>query len=170
MAKFSRKDRQAVIDDYLNDSRRNQFIPAEFLEWLSERPDHEVYDLFFGMDDEDAARAHRVDMVRTWTSGLRITVRVAAPEARNVGSVQVREYTLPAMISPVGGRKSGGGYLAVDPDNPDHMLEIYRQAATDLAKWIERYEGAMSMRGIALSSIKEIVAELKAAGDVVEAA
>ncbi len=172
MAGFAKRERQAVIDEYLNATGRNSFIPAEFLDWLGDRPDHPVYNLFFGMDDEAAARSYRVDMVRSWVSGLRISVQVQSQTHQRIGavSVRVRECTLPAMISPIGGRKSGGGYQPVDPENSEHLAEIYRQAAVDLARWIERYEGAMLLRGADLSMMKQIVAELEAAGSVGQAA
>ena len=163
---FARKERQRIIDNYLNESGHNRFVPAEFLDWLSARPDHEVYDVFFGMSDEDAARAHRIDMVRQWTSGLRVTVNLSEQSAVKVGSVTVREVSLPAMVSPLSGRKGGGGYIPVDEDA---LPELRLQAAQSLGSWLERYSGVLMLSGISVDPIKEIVRKLEAA-DVVEAA
>ena len=44
---FSKKTKQRIIDDYLNETGRNRFIPEEFINWLQHKPDHEMYDAFF---------------------------------------------------------------------------------------------------------------------------
>lgn len=170
MAGFSKTERQRIVDSYLNDTGRNAFVPLQFIEWLRDRPDHEVYDVFFGMDDAEAALAHRIELARGWVSGLRITVKTAAAAPSRIGSVTVREHRFPAMISPVCGRKSGGGYVALDPDDLDHMRELARQGAADLTRWIERYEGVASRFGLSVDALNEIAAALSRAGSVDEAA
>ena len=37
--RFGKRDRQAIVDDYLNKTGRNTIVPAEFREWLSTQPD-----------------------------------------------------------------------------------------------------------------------------------
>jgi len=168
MAGFSMKQRQAIIDGYLAATGRNSFNPAEFIDWLSTEPDHEAYEWFFGMDDASAAREHRIAMARGMANGLRITARVteAAPSSAPI-RVSVREF--PAMISPMSGRKDGGGYVGFDPRDPSHLSELRRQGAQALRAWLARYRGIAESGGLDLRCIEEIAGALDGAG-VVDAA
>ena len=157
---FKKADRQRIIDDYLAASGANMFNAAEFIDWLSGRPDHEAYDLFFGMDDETAAREHRITLARQMASGLRITAQVSTvPQRSSVVQVAVREF--PALVSPIAGRKEGGGYLAFDPNDAAHAAELRRQAATALRGWLARYRGVVEMGGLDVSPIEEIAAQIE---------
>lgn len=166
MAAWNARERQRVVDEYLNASGRNQFVPREFLAWLRERPDHPVHPVFFGMDDLEAAQAWREGRVRHWISGLRIAVRVADAGRSPVAGVVVRE--LPAMVSPAAGRSSGGGYAPVDPSDPVMVAELRRQAAGALDSWLGRYAGVAELAGVDTTRIREIAAHL--AGGVAVAA
>ena len=103
---FKSKDRQRIIDGYLAESGRNMFVPAEFIDWLADQPEHEAYDLFYGMSDANAARQHRIALARRMASGLRIVAKQEESRS-NVVAVTTREY--PAYVSPVAGRRVGGG-------------------------------------------------------------
>ena len=131
-------------------------------------PSTRLLAVFFGMEDAEAAQAYRVEMVRTWVSGLRITVQTLPTAPTRIGSIVVRESRFPAMISPVAGRRAGGGYIAMDPADPEHMRELAAQGAADLARWVERYEGVASHFGVSVECIKEIAASLT--GGVADAA
>lgn len=170
MAGFDRSFRQKVIDEYLNSTRRNVFVPQEFLEWLRERPDHKVYDVFFGKSDEEAAQAYRLSAVRSFVSGLRIAVRVsAAPSDAKSIDVKVNEESalsvrIPAFMSPMSNRKDGGGYYPTDPSDPAVIRELSRQAANDIRRVIERHEGVAALAGVDLAALRQIVAAFDAAG------
>ena len=151
---FKRKDRQRIIDDYLNATGENQFHPAAFIDWLSDHPDHEAYEWFFGMTDAHAAREYRVAMARRMASGLRIVARADGGQS-SVVSIKVHEY--PAFISPVAGRMAGGGYEPFDPNNDADMAELRRQGVVALQSWLRRYAGAF--RDVDLTAIEEIAAE-----------
>ncbi|MGR3495225.1 hypothetical protein [Citreimonas sp.] len=167
MAGFPRAKRQAIIDGYLRDTRRNAFHAAEFVDWLAERPDHEAHEWFFGQGDEEAARQHRIGLARQMANGLRITAPVSeAPKEAKAVSVAVREY--PALVSPMAGRKDGGGYFAFHPDDPAMVAELSRQGAQALISWLARYRGIAEQRGLDISPIEEIAAQMK--GDVAGAA
>lgn len=166
MPAWSARERQRVVDAYLNASGRNQFVPREFLAWLRERPDHPAHPVFFGMDDVDAAQAWREGRVRHWVSGLRIAVRMADAGPSAVAGVVVRE--LPAMVSPAAGRSAGGGYAPVDPSDPAMLAELRRQAAGALDSWLGRYAGVTELAGVDTMPIREIGAHL--AGGVAVAA
>lgn len=162
MAGFPKKERQRIIDDYLAASGRNMFHPAEFVDWLGGQPDHEAYEWFYGMEDQEAARQWRIQMARQMASGLRIVVQDSAPEDQVV-SITVREY--PTFISPVSLRKKGGGYERFDPDSDDSQRELRRQAATALATWLSRYRGCAENFGLNLTAIEEIAEVLREKGE-----
>lgn len=160
MAGFTRAKRQAIIDDYLVSSGQNSFVPHAFIDWLSEQPDHEAYDWFFGISDEAAAREHRVAMARSMASGLRITAKVS--QASNKSSkvaVSVREF--PAMVSPVSGRNKGGGYQSFSPTDPDMVEELSNQGAQALTSWIARYRGVAELNGVSLEPLEKIAAAMR---------
>jgi hypothetical protein len=167
MAGFPKKKRQQIIDGYLAATGSNMFVASEFIDWLGGQPDHEAYEWFFGQGDEEAARQHRIQMARNMANGLRISARVSeAPEKAEAVSVSVREY--PALVSPMAGRKSGGGYEAFHPDDPAMVAELQRQGAQALRSWLHRYRGVAEQAGVDLTPIEEIVIHLQ--GDVVGAA
>lgn len=155
MAKMTKKRRQAIIDGYLAETGRNMFVPAEFIDWLAGQRDHEAYPWFYGKSDSQLARDHRIWMARRMISGLRIVAQ-SQNTTSTVVSVTTREY--PAFISPVGSRRDGGGYLGVDPRDPQSVEELRRQGVTALRTWLSRYRGAFLEAGYDLRLIEEIAA------------
>ena len=115
MSNFARKTKQRIIDDYLQATGYNIFKADEFVDWLANQPEHEMYNAFYGTDDATAARQWRIDMARRMASGLRIVVKQEEVQQSSVVSIKVAEY--PAYISPVSKRKEGGGYEPFDPDD-----------------------------------------------------
>lgn len=161
MVAFNRTYRQQVIDEYLNATGRNHFVPAEFLEWLQPQEDHRVWAVFFGKSDEDAAHQYRLTVARQFVAGLRIVVNAQT----STGQVTVK---VPAFISPMADRRSGGGYLPIDVRRSDSTAELCRQAAEDLARWLRRWEGTAAIVSVDVSEAKKIAGALAACG--VEAA
>lgn len=168
MAKFDRTYRQKIIDEYLNETRRNVFVPSEFLEWLSDKPDHRAYSVFYGKSDEEAAEAYRINLVRSFVSGLRIAVRVS-PVATEQSSIEIKvnesspmSVRIPAFMSPASERKGGGGYYPTDPNDPSVMAELRRQAAADLRKIVARHEGVAALVGISMQAVLDLAAALDA--------
>lgn len=150
---FKVADRQKIIDGYLANTGRNMFIPSEFVDWLGENPDHEAYEWFYGMGDDEAARQHRIGLARRMAAGLRIVTTTQATVS-NVVAVTTREY--PAFVSPIAGRKAGGGYEPVDPKDEEQIAELRRQGASALRGWLARYRGAFEHVGIDLSGVEEV--------------
>lgn len=141
MAKFTRAKRQAIIDQYLNETGENLFIPGQFIDWLADKPDHEAHPWFFGQDDAAAAREHRIALARRMASGLRIvTANAVTDDAGNILRIRVGEA--PMLISPMGGRADGGGYHAYDPADPAHRAELRAQGEAALRSWVRRYAAA----------------------------
>jgi hypothetical protein len=158
--KFVRATRQRIIDEYLADTGHNMFIAGEFIDWLAEQPEHEAFPWFFGKDDATAAREYRIGLARQMASGLRITAKVSeAPSEGRTVNVVVREF--PAYLSPVAGRRAGGGYVPFDATDPSDMGELRRQGVVALHSWLRRYRGAFSEAEV--SVIEALVAEIEAA-------
>lgn len=168
MAKFDRTYRQKIVDEYLNDTGRNAFVPKEFLEWLAERPDHRAYPLFFDKTEEEAAKEWRLGAVRSFVSGLRIRIGVSTvpSEGREI-SVAVDEdaatsVKVPAFYSPTSGRREGGGYYGTDVNDPAAMKELARQAAADLRRSFDRHGGVGVLLGVDLSPLPALAARFDA--------
>lgn len=175
MAGFNRNFRQKVIDEYLHSTRANFFVPAEFLDWLRDKSDHAVYPVFFGKSDEDAAQEYRLMLARQFVSGLRIKITVTPAMASSLPhiAVQVREpttFTVPAFVSPVAGRKEGGGYFQTDVTEPEPTTELYRQAAQSLASWLERHADVARLAGADVGSVEQVLGVLTTAGTMETAA
>jgi hypothetical protein len=82
--------------------------------------------------------------------------------------VRVAVKAFPAMISPVAGRKSGGGYVPYVPGDAELTAELRRQGAQALRSWLERYRGVCEQGGLDVGPIEKIAAQLT--GGVVVAA
>ena len=158
MAYFSKDTKQRIIDDYLQNTGANMFVPSEFVDWLSGQPEHEAYDAFYGMDDAEAARQHRIDMARSMASGLRIVAKTETVDNKVV-SIKVTEY--PAYISPVAKRRDGGGYEPFDPNDEVAQAELRRQAGVALAAWLERFRGAAENVGLDMTPLEKMVHVLR---------
>ena len=156
MSGFPKKERQRIVDEYLQTTGRNMFVPGEFVDWLKDQPDHEAYPWFYGMDDSEAARQYRIDLARRMASGLRIVVSDTEPET---STIVVREY--PAYVSPVSGRKDGGGYAPFDPKSEIDQAELRRQAAASLAAWLNRYRGCAENIGVSVTALEEVAKALR---------
>ena len=165
MARWNARERQRMVEEYLNATGANYFVPRDFLSWLMPQEDHPMHGYFFGKSDAELAQAMREDMVRQWVSGLRIVVREQPSDPIKV-SVVVHE--MPALVSPVSGRRGGGGYMPMDPSDPAMIAELLRQAVASLDTWLERYGGIAATVGADVTPIREIAAFL--AGGVVQSA
>ena len=151
VANFTKQLRQKIIRDFC--ARRNsEFDAAEFVKEVRETgADHPAYK-WFEWDDEIAADEHRLYQARSFATGLRVSFSVE--EIGRTGTIRVREVEMPLVISPMAGRDGGGGYYLVDRNNPEHMAEYCRQAATDLGRWLRRYEAALLHVGGSVASIE----------------
>lgn len=162
MARFTKDERQKIIDDYLQRTGQNLFIAAQFVDWLADQPEHDAYAWFYGMDDATAAREHRINLARSMASGLRITAKFSSAPAQ-AKSVSVRSSEHPAMISPMSMRTNGGGYVQFDPKDPKCMVEFRNEAAMMLRSWIKRYRVALDDAGIDAEQLQNMAASLDAA-------
>jgi hypothetical protein len=151
MPAFNRTYRQKIIDEYLNDTGRNSFVPSEFLVWLKPQEDHRAWSIFWGKDDAEAAHQYRIMLARQFVAGLRITVNVSETVAVKV----------PAFISPVANRREGGGYVSVDVTERDTTDELLRQASDDLRRWIKRYAGVLEIANVDFAAVETVMGAIE---------
>ena len=157
MAYFSKKTKQRIIDNYLQHTGKNMFVPQEFIDWLADHPYHEAYKAFHGRDEELLNEA-KLDLARRFASGLRIVAKTEVIESE-VRRIKVTEY--PAYISPVTTRRQGGGYEPFDPESEESQAELRRQAGVQLAAWLNRYRGAAEHIGLDMTPLEEMAMILR---------
>lgn len=160
MSKFTKERRQEIIREFA--IRHNgHFNPALFVQEVrASGAGHPAYE-WFEWDEDKAAQQHRLWQAREFANGLRVSFTVETIGRK--GAVTVREVAMPFALSPVDQRKQGGGYVVSDPNDPAHMGELCRQAATDLQRWIRRYEAALLHSGGSLIVIAKQLRLLEAA-------
>src|SRR3990167_6398855 len=140
---FTKELRQQIIRDFAVRHNGN-YNPALFLEEVEgQGEEHPAYE-WFEWDSDEAARQHRIWQAREFATGLRVKFSI---EEIKRGVVLVREVEMPFALSPMNDRDKGGGYLIADQNDPVHMTELCRQAATDLERWLRRYEAALVYAG-----------------------
>ena len=160
MANFKKHERQKIIDNYLNETGKNQYVPAEFCAYLKDKPDHPAYSYIYGSDNDEAANKWRVYLATQFVSGLKLVVSeqvITGAESSFV--VETKEY--PSLISPVKHRKSGGGYHHYDPSSLEDQEELRIQAARSLTAWINKYRSVVQDEGIDLTEMEEIAQFLR---------
>lgn len=162
MSKFTKAQRQEIIDDYLRQTGQNLFIAGAFVDWLKNKPDHIAYSWFFGMSDEEAARDHRISLARNMASGLRITASFSsAPSQAKSVTVKQGETNYPSMISPMSMRANGGGYIHFDPKDEKSMVEFRNEAASTLRSWVKRYAVALEAIDVDQKTIEKLASKLE---------
>jgi hypothetical protein len=67
---------------------------------------------------------------------------------------------MPFVLSPGATRSNGGGYVMGDVNDEAYMAELCRQAAIDLRRWFNRYQGALAHAGISLPAMERSIAKL----------
>lgn len=168
MARFTKELRQQIIRDFC--LRRNAEFDAKLFEQEVREtgPSHPAYE-WFEWDGDRAASEYRVWQARQFANGLKVSFQVE--EVGRAGVIRVREVEAPMLVSPTEGRRAGGGYFLTDPENPDHMAELCRQAVIDLNRWLRRYQAALVHAGGSVTLIERQIALLdKAAPQEVDEA
>ena len=144
MARLTKEERQEIIRDFAQ-AHGGLFNPASFVEEIRKvGRKHPAYG-WFTWDRNKAAFEYQLWQAREFAVGLRI--RFTVEEIGRSKRITIRERIMPFAISPVERRREDGGYYVADPENPEHMAEYCRQAATALRTWINRYGAAVSHAG-----------------------
>lgn len=160
MASFTKALRERIVKEFA--TRHNGlYNPALFLaEVRAEGPKHPAY-AWFEWDADKAATAYQLEQAREFARDLRVSFRVE--EIIGPNQVRVSQQPMPMVLSPMDGRRSGGGYVLTDPDDPDHIAEHCRQAARTLEQWRDRYTAALAHAGVAAAEVNKIVGRLERA-------
>ena len=161
MSRFTKEIRQRIVQKFA--VRHNgQFDPALFIQEVrATGAEHPAYD-WFEWDVGNAAQAYQLEQARAFARDLRVTFRVE--EITGPHSVRIKEEPMPMVISPISGRNKGGGYVLVDPNDPEHIAEHCVQAARALAQWRDRYAAAIAHVGVKKSRSIRSSANWKALG------
>jgi hypothetical protein len=153
MAEFTKQKRQDIVEEF---SRRHNGVynPVVFLDEVkSKGKDHPAYD-WFEWNTKKAAQEYHLWQARSFAKDLRINFTVE--EVGPTGAVTVRTTEMPMVLSPSNGRKSGGGYVLTDPNDPAHMAEHCHQAAAALRSWLNRYQAALIHAGYGVKVIESV--------------
>lgn len=160
MARFTKQLRQQIVEEF-SIRHNGHFNPTLFLEEVrSKGPRHPAYE-WFEWDQDKAALAYQIEQARDFARDLRVSFRVE--EVGRGRTVSVREAEMPMVLSPMAGRRDGGGYYLVDPENPEHAAEHCRQAAVALRAWFRRYQSALVHANGSSAAIEKAIKALEAA-------
>jgi hypothetical protein len=167
MARFTKELRQEIVMEFA--IRHNgQFDAALFFKEVeAEGSDHRAHE-WFTWDASKAALEHHLWQAREFAVGLKVIFTV-----EHIGrnkKVTLRQVTMPLVFSPRQGQRSGGGYVLTDPDSPEQVAELCRQAAVALRSWHARYNGALAKAGGSVANIETAIAVLEKAAPQAEAA
>lgn len=159
MSRFTKALRQEIVREFA--IRHNgTYNPSLFLEEVrNQGKKHPAFE-WFEWDRDKAALAYQVEQARDFARDLRVTFKVTEINGGK-RKVKVRESTMPLVLSPLEGRKDGGGYLLVDPDDPAYLDEHCRQAAQSLRAWMSRYASAVKHVGSDMKQLEKLAATLE---------
>jgi hypothetical protein len=161
MSKFTKALRQQIVRDF-SIRHNGQFNPALFVEEVRKTgPSHPAHE-WFEWDAKKAALQYQIEQAREFARDLRVVFTVE--EIGRNKAVVVRERVMPLVLSPIDRRDKGGGYVLTDPENPEHMAEHCRQAASALDAWLGRYSAAVDHAGGSAAAIQKQVNTLRLAG------
>jgi hypothetical protein len=163
--RLSKQEREAILRDYCARNGGRYDARAFASEVRATGKSHPAAG-WFEWDFGKAAEEWWVEQARQFAQGIKIVYEVQSIDSK-VGPVTV-EY--PALISPLESRNSGGGYIAVDPDDPSHLNEMARQAAKDLESWLFRYRHTAERFGVKADQFEKAVRRLRAGQSEVKAA
>ena len=165
--RFGKKDRQEIINDYLNKTGRNSYVPAEFVEWIQGQPKHPAYKLFVFEDDPKMALQQRIQIASQFATGCKITIKYKPVQSQSIdvdSGISIPEpkvLKFPTYISPIDNRAQGGGYQKFDLDNPDTVSELCRQACRELRAWVKRHKGICAIKEVDIENLEEVANSLE---------
>jgi hypothetical protein len=166
MVRFTMALRQKIVEEFA-EKNGGWFDPAAFLESVRRAGTKHPAFVWFEWDDDKAAHEFRLDQARDFARGLVIRFEV---RTQHRGAFRIVEQSAPLIMSPIAGRKDGGGYFVTDPNDPAHMAELCRQAAQSLRWFVSRYEAALRFAGVSLTPIERAQSALEAFDEKDEAA
>jgi hypothetical protein len=134
--RYTKAERQRIRDQFAA-LHGGVFYPRLFIE-AAEDPDHDAHD-WFDWDDEHCGIQWRLEQARAFNRGLtKIKIITVHEESRVVR----HKVSAPSMVSPLSGRRNGGGYSAPTQD------ELVRQAFRDFKGLSIRHKAALVARRV----------------------
>ena len=158
---ITKRKRREIVEDFAR-QHNGQYDPALFLREVEETGERHPAYHWFTFNKDEAAREYNLHEARQFIQGLHISFEVE--EVGRAGLMTIKTMEMPMVISPAhqrGGRGGGGGYLLVDPDNPEHQIELCRAAGVALLNWLDRYQAAISYAGFDAKAVEQIAEHMK---------
>lgn len=156
--RFTREVREGIIREHVR--QHGSYNPEVFVrEVARSRGRHPAW-AWFEWDDGSAAQQHRLWQARMFVQDIHIKFEVRRVVGR-ASRVVVSQAEAPALISPVGQRQEGGGYVVFNPKSEASVSELSYQGATALRAWLRRYEGVLLLRGGDPESLKKALQQLE---------
>lgn len=158
MSRISKEQRQQIVEEF---ARRHNgtYNPLLFLEEVRRAGEqHPAYD-WFEWDTAKAAHQYQIEQARNFARDLR--VKFTVEEVPRSSGMRVRETVVPMVISPMADRKNGGGYVLMDPNDPEMMAEHALQAAVALRAWFKRYQAVLIHAGVKPARIEGVICSLE---------
>ncbi len=160
MATLTKAARERIVEEFARRHNGN-FNPDLFFQEVSKiGQGHPAY-AWFEWDRDKAFGQYNVERAREFARDLRVSFRVE--EIISPGSVKIRETPMPMVLSPIENRSKGGGYVLVDPADPEHIGEHCLQAAKTLKQWMDRYQAALAQAGVKDTDLQKVIGKLEAA-------
>ena len=166
--RIKKADRRAIVQDFM-ERHGGRYDPRAFVDEVRRSNGQHQAWTWFTWDDDKAAEDHRIWQARVFAQD--IVVQFSVEQIRR-GSVVVVSADAPAFVSPLDTRRSGGGYVELDPDDPAQMAILCAEAARSLQAWVRRYSGAVAYVGGLISGSQKLAGLLEnvSAAKVTEAA
>lgn len=157
MARFTKALRQQIVQEFA-EKNNGWFDPAAFLQSVRKAGNKHPAFEWFEWDGDKAAHEFRLDQARDFARGLRISFEVRTVHR---GSFKIVEQSAPLALSPVAGRRGGGGYYMTNPNDPAHMDELRRQAAQSLRWFLSRFSSVLVDAGVSTAPFEKAQAALE---------
>jgi hypothetical protein len=156
MTKFTKALRQRIVEDFAK-AHNGWFDAAQFFAHVEKAgPDHPAYG-WFQWDRDKAWHEHNLDLARDFARGLVVKFEIQTGEPQKF---TIAQRSAPFLVSPVSSRANGGGYYLNDPQDPEHIAELGRQAAQSLAWLMRRYAAPLAAVGADMDMLESLRAEL----------
>ena len=158
MERLTRDDRQKILDEFVE--KHGGWDARAFVEEVrATNGQHPAWTWFGGFDVDKAAFEHWTQRAMQFASGLRVKFSVETIEH---GKVTVRYVEAPVVFSPLATRRTGGGYIALNRDDPAIMDAFCAEAASALQAWIDRYSAAVVYAKGSTAALNKLVGVLEA--------
>ena len=157
--RIKKAERRTIVQDFM-ERHGGRYDPRVFVDEVRRSKGKHPAWTWFTWDDDKAAEDYRVWQARVFVQ--EIVVQFSVEQIRR-GHVVVVAVDAPAFVSPMDTRRSGGGYVELNPDDPVQMVNLCSEAARALQAWVRRYSGAVAYVGGSVSGSQKLAGLLEKA-------